>query len=172
MHFIHFTEKWLFGDKYCPLNLFIYWSSHTNKEITGHRREYRSCCWLDLAFRPCFSIQLSKLFEHHLSLNGDFYLWNSGFVVCSQLINCYSFNFLTLAGSNCPFLCSFTPVALTRVKRVIWRKQYANWGDKWHSKARCLYNKVRYFRGFCVSGVGGAAYRWQHLIVWSFLYSI
>jgi hypothetical protein len=22
--------------------------------------------------------------------------------------------------------------------------------------ARCLYKKVRYFRGFCVSGVGGA----------------
>jgi hypothetical protein len=23
-------------------------------------------------------------------------------------------------------------------------------------RPRCLYNKVRYFRGFCVSGVGGA----------------
>jgi hypothetical protein len=22
--------------------------------------------------------------------------------------------------------------------------------------SRCLYNKVRYFRGFCVSGVGGS----------------
>jgi hypothetical protein len=30
------------------------------------------------------------------------------------------------------------------------------WGGGLGGKSRCLYNKVRYFRGFCVLVVGGA----------------